>query len=388
MRKRIRRGIPGRGRSARPSSRRCRRGTGSAIARAVRPLDLEQVAGAEILDRDDRADRAPVAIDAGQADQVGVIIFALFERRQAIAVDLDQLPAQRLGGGAVGDALEAGDGGLAAVLDDARASALAPPTKSCAWRVEAVDAVREQLEPHLALHAMRAGDRGERDALVPVAGDAHGLLGLLGVLGGSAFGRSPRRRFLGRTAPRRRARRRLLRQLGSLFGRSAPRQRLPRPAASSAAGASSAAASSAGASSAAASSAAASSAGALFGSGFLGGSLFGRGFFGGGFLSRQLPRPRLPRHDFLDRRRGRGGSLAASSASAALGRTLLDALLGLLARLALLRVVAGGALLDAGGIEEAQRRGPTAGRRPTANARCGRRRASRAPGESFASSGL
>ena len=46
-------------------------------------------------------------------------------------------------------------------------------------------------------------------------------------------------------------------------------------------------------------------------------------------------------------------ALAASSASAALAASLLGALLGLLARLGLLRVVARGALLDAGGIEEA-----------------------------------
>ena len=59
---------------------------------------------------------SPVAVDAGQADQVGVIIFALLERRQRGAVDLDQRAAQRLGGGAVGDALEAGDGALAAAV--------------------------------------------------------------------------------------------------------------------------------------------------------------------------------------------------------------------------------------------------------------------------------
>jgi hypothetical protein len=31
---------------------------------------------------------------------------------------------------------------------------------------EALDAVREQLEPQLALHSMSPGDRRERDALV------------------------------------------------------------------------------------------------------------------------------------------------------------------------------------------------------------------------------
>ena len=63
---------------------------GISCALAARHLDLEQVAGAVILDRDDGSDRAPVAIDAGQADEVGVIIFALVERRQRGAVDFDQ----------------------------------------------------------------------------------------------------------------------------------------------------------------------------------------------------------------------------------------------------------------------------------------------------------
>ena len=78
-------------------------------------LDLEQVAGAVILDRDDSADAVPVEIDCRQADQVGMIIFALFERRQSGAIDLDQRAAQRLGGGSVGNPFEARDRGLADV---------------------------------------------------------------------------------------------------------------------------------------------------------------------------------------------------------------------------------------------------------------------------------
>ena len=38
--------------------------------RAALSLDFEQVAGAEILDRDDGSDRSPVVIEARQADQV------------------------------------------------------------------------------------------------------------------------------------------------------------------------------------------------------------------------------------------------------------------------------------------------------------------------------
>ena len=86
-----------------------RLGTGSASACRPRSLDLEQVAGAVILDGDDRADGLPVAVERRQADQVGVIIFALFERRQRRAIDLDQRAAQRLGRRAVGNAFEARD---------------------------------------------------------------------------------------------------------------------------------------------------------------------------------------------------------------------------------------------------------------------------------------
>src|SRR5512132_845807 len=54
---------------------------------------------------------------------------------------------------------------------------------------EAGCAVRKQLQPNLALHAMRAGHCGECDALV-----GHwtglGLLSLLCALGGSVFGRT------------------------------------------------------------------------------------------------------------------------------------------------------------------------------------------------------
>ena len=56
---------------------------------AVLKLDLEQVAGAEVLDRDHRAHMAALAIDGGKADQVGVVIFAFLERRQRGAVHFD-----------------------------------------------------------------------------------------------------------------------------------------------------------------------------------------------------------------------------------------------------------------------------------------------------------
>ena len=105
-----------------------------------------------------------VAVFGGEPDQVRVIIFALFERRQRGAVDLDQQAAKRFGGAAVIDALEPRDRGLAAVADAARRRLSAPPTIQFLVARQAFDAVAEQLEPDLALDAMRAGDGSERDS--------------------------------------------------------------------------------------------------------------------------------------------------------------------------------------------------------------------------------
>jgi hypothetical protein len=52
-------------------------------ALAVLLFDFEYVAGAEIFDRGDGAERLPFRADAWQPDQVGMIIFTLFERRES-----------------------------------------------------------------------------------------------------------------------------------------------------------------------------------------------------------------------------------------------------------------------------------------------------------------
>ncbi len=93
-----------------------------------------------------------------------MIIFAVLERRKCVPVDFDQLAAQCLGGAAIGDALEAGDGGLAAVLDVLERQ-FSPADIEMRMASEALDAVREQLEPQLALHPMSPGDRSQRHAL-------------------------------------------------------------------------------------------------------------------------------------------------------------------------------------------------------------------------------
>ena len=65
---------------------------------AALAFDFEQVARAIILDGGNDADGSSFAVFGGQSDQVGVIIFALLERRQRGTVDFDQRAAQRLGG--------------------------------------------------------------------------------------------------------------------------------------------------------------------------------------------------------------------------------------------------------------------------------------------------
>src|ERR1700741_1629948 len=71
---------------------------------AVRALDLDDVAGPEILDRRDRAEQAPARRDAGEPDQVGMIIFAVAQRRQRRARDGEGGAAPRPGGAAGGGA--------------------------------------------------------------------------------------------------------------------------------------------------------------------------------------------------------------------------------------------------------------------------------------------
>ena len=127
-------------------------------------LDFEQVARAVILDGDDRADRLALAIDAWEPDEVGVIIFALFERRQWARSTSTSEPRSASAADAVGNALEPRNGDLPAVAGKEKA-ALSTAHVDTLMPGEAGCAVGKQLQPNLALHAMRAGHRGECDAL-------------------------------------------------------------------------------------------------------------------------------------------------------------------------------------------------------------------------------
>ena len=78
---------------------------------AARGRDLQEIAGAEIVDRDDGAERIAVAVLRREADQVGVIVFVRRGRRQTVARDEEIEIAKPLGAVAVGDAGDAGDEG-------------------------------------------------------------------------------------------------------------------------------------------------------------------------------------------------------------------------------------------------------------------------------------
>ena len=341
---------------------------------------------------------SPSPIDAGEADQVGVIIFALLERRQRGAVDLDQRSAQRFGGGAVGDALEAGDRAPCPVAATASRRSSAPPTNSCRVRGEAVGAVAEQLEPHLALDAMGPGDGGERDPAPSAAAGAMDYSAFAPRLrrparqrsSAGSFGRelprpgassagAPRPAPLGRARrprPPRRLRRPLRHRLGrGFFGRSFGsgfgRDRLfGGSVVGSAGGCSSAGA----------------SGGRFGGRSFLSGGFLGRGLFGRSFARPALPRPTASSTAGFFGRRILGG-LGGLGGFGGLGRLGLDALLGLFARLGLLRVVARGALRMPAASRK--RRTRSDGWAPTLS-QCEMRSASSftRSGESLASSGL
>src|SRR3546814_9102534 len=66
-------------------------------------LDLYQIAGAEVLDRDDPARGRARIGDDRQTDEIDMIIFALAERRERRARDGERGAAQPLGSGAIGD---------------------------------------------------------------------------------------------------------------------------------------------------------------------------------------------------------------------------------------------------------------------------------------------
>ena len=82
-------------------------------ALAAVTLDLDHVTRAEILDRDDAADRLAIGRYRRQPDQVGVVVFTLAERRERLARHRQQGAPQRLGSGTVAHPGEARDRAVA-----------------------------------------------------------------------------------------------------------------------------------------------------------------------------------------------------------------------------------------------------------------------------------
>src|SRR6185312_6895621 len=70
-------------------SRHHRVGERQQHGRAGGRRDLDDVAGAEIVDRDDLAERLAARGDGGQSDQVGVVIFVVRGRRQFFTRDVE-----------------------------------------------------------------------------------------------------------------------------------------------------------------------------------------------------------------------------------------------------------------------------------------------------------
>ncbi len=93
-----------------------------------------------------------------------MIIFAVGQRRQRVAGDGQRRAAQRLGGGAIGHLGEARDRAIGAGPHRLERQRGVARLKQRIVR----EIVGEQLEPQLALDAVRADDGGEGHALVSI----------------------------------------------------------------------------------------------------------------------------------------------------------------------------------------------------------------------------
>src|SRR5258706_10682318 len=130
--------------------------------RAIRRCDLDDIAGAEIVDRDNAAKRLARGIHRGEPDQVGVVIFILADVRQFFARDIEFDAIETFGLLARRDALQRRDQmpfRLAhvrhleltrAVLCHERAIVL---YRQCVFR--------ERPKLHRTAHTMRGADSGD-----------------------------------------------------------------------------------------------------------------------------------------------------------------------------------------------------------------------------------
>jgi hypothetical protein len=133
--------------------------------RTARRPQLDQVAGAEIMDRNHRAAFSAGAIDGTQSDQIGVVKFIGIRRlRQTLARHIELDIGKPLGGIAV---INSGQLGDKAMLG--RPQALNPenaPILGLKWTVgrNRSRLGGKRLQPDFAAHAMWGADLSEIDA--------------------------------------------------------------------------------------------------------------------------------------------------------------------------------------------------------------------------------
>src|ERR1700683_626973 len=130
----------------------------------MRRRDLDDIAGAEIVDRGDGAERVTGGIDGGEADQVGMVILTLAGGRQYFARDIEFDAIQAFGVLAGRDASQRRDQmalRLAGMRDLELARAVLGGKSSVAVNGKRVFGEGPQL--HGATHAVRGADASDAD---------------------------------------------------------------------------------------------------------------------------------------------------------------------------------------------------------------------------------
>jgi hypothetical protein len=143
---------------------------------AVRFLNFQHVARAEIFDGDAFAELGAIGRNAWQTQQVAVIIFTLAKFGQGLARHGQHGAAKFFGRVAVIDFGETGNG---AVFGRTKRFYRQRAIVETLVVFQAVDALSKQLQTDFTRHAVRAGNGGKRDGVVcdfplPLAGGVRG----------------------------------------------------------------------------------------------------------------------------------------------------------------------------------------------------------------------
>ena len=132
--------------------------------------NLQEITGAEILDRDNLADEFAISGDRVEADEIGVVYFVVFGLGQIFARDVKFRAAQRFGCIAVGYTLQAGDDTLLCNADDRQLIALQASfigQRAIGGNVSRVVGIR--LYNDLAADALGGRDMAEKDEVFGIA---------------------------------------------------------------------------------------------------------------------------------------------------------------------------------------------------------------------------